>query len=462
MHTTKMMQLRVLQPMLVTGFVLAAFAAGLVPYAAMPLPIYHTALSALMAAAVLAMLLASMWLAAQAQLDGKPARMMLAFGFAFTAATLVPYGLLVPDLFPHVAPLARASAQASAAAWLDVVWHVTLLSGIAGFLAFNARFPSGTTPEIGRIWTRTFGFGGVVLWLAAVPAALRLPGTTRFINGMTPLGPARDLVFPLIAFLVLLTLLVHGILRRQPCMLDRFLGVACAATLLEVYASHVAGSVYTVGWYFARLDVTLLAAATLVVLIVESLVTSARLTRTMGRLASEANHDMLTGLPNRRFFESEGERAIESARHHKLPTAVGLVDIDLFKSYNDTFGHAAGDSCLRRVATLISECLWRPGDFVARLGGEEFVLVLPATDTIGAYFVMERIRETLAQAGLPAPSGGPLTVSIGVAELQPGDSLTDALSRADVALYQAKDGGRDRVQLNDLPEFELSFARRAG
>lgn len=164
-----------------------------------------------------------------------------------------------------------------------------------------------------------------------------------------------------------------------------------------------------------------------------------------------ATVDALTGLLNRRALDDRLQREVQLARRTGTTLTVMLCDVDFFKRYNDSLGHAAGDACLRRVAALFSQCCRRPGDFAARYGGEEFVLVLPDTPAEGAAIVARHLREIVHAAALPHPASeaaGHVTVSGGVVSCLPGAATTPAelLERADGALYRAKALGRDRVE----------------
>lgn len=161
--------------------------------------------------------------------------------------------------------------------------------------------------------------------------------------------------------------------------------------------------------------------------------------------------DGLTGVHNRRYFESRCLEEVQAARRSKLPLVCLLLDVDHFKRINDGHGHPAGDAVLRYVARLIRAQL-RGSDVVARYGGEEFVLLLPATPLPAALDTAERIRRVIAAQSMPVQVAEPLriTVSIGAAALLPGEDAAalaaDLVQRADQALYAAKQGGRNRVQ----------------
>ena len=163
------------------------------------------------------------------------------------------------------------------------------------------------------------------------------------------------------------------------------------------------------------------------------------------RLEAIANSDYLTGTMSRKAFEEEARRELARAARGGHPPVLLIVDIDHFKSVNDTFGHAAGDAVLVEFARLVTASLRAP-DRIGRMGGEEFVVLLPASSLEDARHVAERIR-SLAGA---SPVGGPFgtvryTVSGGYAAWQPGESLQQLTARADTALYMAKLSGRNRV-----------------
>jgi diguanylate cyclase (GGDEF)-like protein len=167
------------------------------------------------------------------------------------------------------------------------------------------------------------------------------------------------------------------------------------------------------------------------------------------QLEALSTTDALTGLANRRHFDTV--LANEWARASRLgqPLALGLLDVDWFKKYNDHYGHQAGDECLRQVARVLSGTISRPGDLVARYGGEEFVFIALATDLENAATMARRVCESLRRAGLPHDLSefACVTASIGVASVMPGrhNSAEDLLRAADRALYIAKGLGRNQV-----------------
>ena len=162
-------------------------------------------------------------------------------------------------------------------------------------------------------------------------------------------------------------------------------------------------------------------------------------------LAALARIDPLTNLANRRAFDERLNQGFAHAQRTRTPLAVAVIDLDNFKRRNDTYGHAAGDRCLQLLATQL-KAHSRAGDVVARIGGEEFALVFPNTNQIDAAAICTRIAFALRQG---CSTGGPLTFSCGVAELDA--TMLHActiLDRADRAMYAAKHSGKDRVCLH--------------
>jgi diguanylate cyclase (GGDEF)-like protein/PAS domain S-box-containing protein len=181
-----------------------------------------------------------------------------------------------------------------------------------------------------------------------------------------------------------------------------------------------------------------------------------KLVAALERMERMAATDGLTGLFNRRHFDGVAKTEWRRCAREQRPLSLLLLDADHFKSYNDRYGHPAGDDCLRAIATQLTVAAQRPADFVARYGGEEFLVLLPHTDRDGAAHVAERLRRLVAGLGLAHednPAGAVVTVSVGGATAWPGlkdsgpRSVAELLAAADAALYEAKSGGRNRVVL---------------
>jgi diguanylate cyclase (GGDEF)-like protein len=168
------------------------------------------------------------------------------------------------------------------------------------------------------------------------------------------------------------------------------------------------------------------------------------------RLEALAREDGLTGLPNRRSFDDALSREYRRARRNKKRLGLIILDVDWFKSFNDHYGHPAGDDCLRQVSKAIKNAIFRPGDMAARYGGEEFVMLLPDTDEAGAALIGERIRQAVSLLAIQheASRYGVVTVSVGIASFGRDTHLPRSemlLEYADRALYRAKADGRNLV-----------------
>ena len=161
-------------------------------------------------------------------------------------------------------------------------------------------------------------------------------------------------------------------------------------------------------------------------------------------LSDWAHKDTLTGLWNRRKAWDLMEYEAHRSNRHARPIGVAMMDIDKFKSVNDTLGHDVGDQVLRKVAAILSETL-RKGDILVRWGGEEFLAVFPETDQEGARIAAEKLRAAVESAPWDLPDRPGVTISIGVAGKTTTSEWDQVLKDADTALYRAKDNGRNRV-----------------
>jgi diguanylate cyclase (GGDEF)-like protein len=159
-----------------------------------------------------------------------------------------------------------------------------------------------------------------------------------------------------------------------------------------------------------------------------------------------AQHDPMTGLDNRRSLEIK-LKEMRSGSPDDEDIAVVLFDLDHFKAYNDSLGHLAGDTCLKRFADLIQDEMREGTDLAFRFGGEEFLVLLRESDLVDAVGVAERLRRTIERAAIPHPTHGISTASFGVASAKIGSSITneELIQSADLALYAAKRNGRNQV-----------------
>ena len=163
----------------------------------------------------------------------------------------------------------------------------------------------------------------------------------------------------------------------------------------------------------------------------------------------QALTDVLTGLPNRHAYEVRLAEELARCRRYNTDLCMVVWDVDKFKVINDSYGHAAGDRVLKVIAGKLNECT-RETDFLARFGGEEFVLLLPGTDLDATKLVAEKLRETVS--GTPfhfRDTDVSVTVSGGIAQLHKDETTSSLFERADKALYSAKEKGRNRTEVSE-------------
>lgn len=173
------------------------------------------------------------------------------------------------------------------------------------------------------------------------------------------------------------------------------------------------------------------------------------LRKELDQVKEESKIDTLTGISNRKAFDAKLEHTILKSRENNKPFSLLILDIDHFKKFNDTYGHLVGDKVLRYVAGSFKDNV-KGNDFVARFGGEEFAIILPDTNINGALIVSQQIREAISAGKLTEKgaetSYGRITISIGTTQFRASDLSHELLSRADKALYLAKERGRNRVE----------------
>ncbi|MBV6550838.1 GGDEF domain-containing protein [Acinetobacter soli] len=172
-------------------------------------------------------------------------------------------------------------------------------------------------------------------------------------------------------------------------------------------------------------------------------------------LETLSQQDSLTGLANRRYLDEVLEKEWRRAVRHSMPITIMMIDLDFFKSYNDTLGHIKGDECLREIAKALTSLTLRSGDLAARYGGEEFLLLFPMTNESEALIQVKRLMNVIRKIDIQHPSSdisSQVTLSVGVATMIPqvDDSISSFVSRADHALYTAKSKGRNQYQIANI------------
>jgi diguanylate cyclase (GGDEF)-like protein len=429
------------------GLGLVLFALVLTPVASIVLGQSYPLFGMLQAASITVSAITALLLLVQARATGSLPTAVLGAGFTYAAATMMPYALLFPGMFPGLGTAIGASPTA-----YQYLWMLSRTGLIVALIAYQwlrlaeRSYPTANTRGrlvIAGLTIAYIAFTPILIWLPALPPTIEGGHwSTFFIQFMVPL----------IVLIAGASALETFRSRRRANVLDAWVAIVAFGVIAETYLALAGVSRFTIGWYASRVVVLFATSAVLVVLLVQAGRLYADLIERAEVLLGEAHTDTLTELPNRRRFDEEFARAFGSAIRRSSPIGVAIIDIDHFKNYNDAFGHQAGDEALRRIAHAIAESVDRSGDFAARYGGEEFVVILEDTTLGGAAGVAERIRNAVLEAGIAAPSGGLLSVSVGVAARLPGSTGEALLRQADAALYDAKHDGRNRVSSWRSPE----------
>jgi diguanylate cyclase (GGDEF)-like protein len=432
------------------GLVAASIAAAAlltVPYGRVMLPSSPGFLPAFGSVTFVCDLLTAMLLFSQARMtrDGQTVR--LGVPYLFSSLIIVPHLLAFPGVFA-VTPTIGGSASA---VWLWCVWH-------GGFAVGVARYACGRPTQIGP--TRIVGSVVAVVVVAAcftVVATAGLPWLPVILQGnqfdrlnTLGIGPAILGITLSAEVLVLMRLRL-----RSPLAI--WLAVALFAASLDVALTLFGDGRYTTSWYVGRGLSLMTGIAVLIALLSELTAQASHVSEMNQQLQQLLGTDVLTKVASRRAFESVLPTEWRRARREASTLSVVMIDVDCFKGFNDLYGHPAGDACLRDVAERLACVLQRPADFIGRIGGEEFVLLLPGTEMAGALRVAELARAAVSRLSITHENSplGHVTVSLGVASCKPGrvggvDGQT-LIQAADKALYRAKTGGRNQVCAGEIP-----------
>ena len=411
------------------------------PYRALQLPVAIGIVSACGSLIAFADFFTAALLLGQSYASRSKSLACLAAAYSFCLLIVIPHLLSFPGLFTQ-APLLGSPGTT---AWLWSIWHF-------GFPIFVASYAL-VRDDAAKVFDRSIALPIIVI-VAALAAILMatvgLPALPTLVVGSTYTHLNSLGLGPVVALCNAAALVCVVVGRRARDTLALWITVAMVCSTLETCLGMLAADRYSLAWYLAR---TLGLMSNLVVL-VALLFQSMRLFTRASLLNRHLEHlsltDQLTQLPNRRAFDRSFDAEWQRAAHENLPISLLMIDIDLFKAFNDRLGHPAGDQCLGQVARTINSLARRPLDMAARLGGEEFVLLLPNTDAAGARQMAETVRAAINALRIHHPGAprGHLTVSIGTATLQPfGQTVAPAtlIERADQALYAAKRAGRNCV-----------------
>ena len=364
---------------------------------------------------------------------------------------LIPLVAIQLMVFPGVfSDSGLLNAGKQSAVWIWVFWHGGFPAVVSLALLVERCVKQHTVPVADiRLWTWNFALLplllGTALGLVATWFSQNLPELITSNSYKQLLYSPFAIMVWLVNIAALLLMVQRS---RQGGVMYIWLSLALFASLLDVTLTLAAGARYSLGWYAARVSSSISATVLLGVLLWEINKLYINTKRANELLYQQSMQDGLTGIFNRRFFDSRLPQELKLAAQRHTSLALLLLDVDHFKRFNDLYGHAVGDNCLRMVATTMQGSLKRPADFVARYGGEEFGIVLPDTDIEGARLVAERLCRKISDIRLQHGEGFiGVTASVGVAlwQVNSGDRAAELIGRADKALYRAKDTGRNRV-----------------
>jgi diguanylate cyclase (GGDEF)-like protein len=431
-----------------------------VPFSTIKLAAVPAFIPAYQSALIVCDLITAVLLFGQFRFLRSPGLLVLASGYLFTAAIASVHALTFPGVF---SPTGLLGAGPQSTAWLYTIWHVAFPSFVLAYAALKQQAPhelDASQPANARSNRTILVSIAAVLILVGAVTALVTAG-----HELLPVLLVNDRFAPTLVGRVFIgcILCIAAIallwVRRPRTVLDLWLIVVMCVWLFDIgLSAGFNASRFDIGWYGGRVYGLVAASWLLIVLLnkagkqqAELAALSAQLSLTNKTLEQQSLHDGLTGLANRRFFDTYLANQMGVARRPPQRTmALILLDIDLFKAYNDRYGHVAGDECLKEVAEVLQSCCRRPADMAARYGGEEFAIILPDTDWNGAIQIAENARCAVAQLQIPH-AGSPAThfvaISGGVAVFDPRANTTAAelIAVADKALFRAKSLGRNRI-----------------
>jgi diguanylate cyclase (GGDEF)-like protein len=417
----------------VTAAVVLVLSFVAVPFVGWPLGTSYTALTMFLSVSCVMMAVSAMLLWAQARVTYSGPLLVLAIAYVATAVMLV------------------ASTAAPEPSWSWLLWHVLFAASPIVYVAARQRLQRRDAGALARTQRVGVVIGAIGIG-AIVPAAMVLDSS----GTMVPSAATGSAVVSLIALGAIGMLVARD---RMRSVIDLWLGVAAVCTIVDVLLVVADGRAFTVGWYLSRVCTVVATGSMLTALVMQTAAVYAQLAKTAERLRSESLTDMLTGLVNRRGFDAQLAQAIGDGARRARGVALLMIDIDNFKTYNDTYGHPAGDRCLRLVADVLRKHANRTRDVAARFGGEELALIMPETNLGGAAVVARRLRAAVESLAIPQGNGARhrvVTISIGVCAVSNALEVSPAsmLAEADRALYAAKQGGRNRVVLSSAVGFE--------
>ena len=456
----------------------------LAPFAKMQLPPLPAFIAIYQSAQFINDVIIAVFLFGQSHFARSRSLSVLAGAYLFAGLMAVAHALTFPGLFT---PAGLLGAGPQTTAWLYVFWHggfPLLIMVYAACRPERQRFDRGAAPRAPPI----LAAAGLAVAAACGCTLIATLGQGLLPAVMQGNGYTSSAAGTISAVWLLNLLALVALARRRPySVLDLWLIVTMCAWLFDIALSALfnAGR-YDLGFYAGRIYGFLAASFVLGILLVENMklhVQLARLRDSERVKAVELQRltatDPLTGIANRRAFDEALEQEWRRMMRHKTPLSLLMIDVDYFKRFNDSYGHVAGDQCLRAVAQAIAGRARRAGELAARYGGEEFAVLLPQCDIAAASRLAALICETVRNCRILHEASGVapyVTVTIGVASVADVPKSVAALSRetaatvaslvgatllveaADHALYRAKMAGRDRVLAAGTEEIDIAAA----
>jgi diguanylate cyclase (GGDEF)-like protein len=394
-------------------------------------------------------LLTAYLLFSQFQSNGVRAFAILGAAYLVPGLLTLPYIAYYPGLFDKL-PMSAFFDGVSVSLWCWIVWHLAFAAIIVIYQLIDRRLDVRVADDRTMRSFMRAAIGCAVMLCACTTALIvtfrsALPILT--IHGQfTWLYVA--VVAPLIVIIDLGTIAVMLVSSRRRSTLQTWLMVTLAVSALEASMNALTNGRFTVSWYAGKVETLSAALIVLMVLLGEVNVLSRR-------LAALATTDGLTGLSNRQAFDADAHWALEIQNRVSLNLALLVIDVDYFKQYNDTYGHQAGDVCLRRIAESLRRVCGRATDLVARYGGEEFVVLLVGANAGQAARIAEAARADVEALGIEhrASAVAPVvTISVGGIHChRESAELAELFLRADQALYRAKTR-RNAVKIDVIPD----------
>jgi diguanylate cyclase (GGDEF)-like protein len=397
----------------------------------------RTLVGGLFAGGILALALYCACLAALTRFRGLLAYAVSASGFGFFYAVSTglldqPLGWLTPAGVPAI----------------DVVMQANGF-GVLTCALFQWLFVRGLLQERqAPLHRRPGAIVLVVAWLGSLASVPLLGGGTLIRANMAVVG---------LAIVAIVYELRQGFARGHPLARVTAVGFGALALPITAYVAMYAG---LLPWHPVLLHAIALGAWVQTIVLAVAVGTQVKALRGQQEQLAERTRELsllsqldpLTGLGNRRAYDVSVPAEIERCRRRGRTASLLVLDIDHFKRVNDTFGHVHGDAVIRALGMAIANSI-RSSDFAFRYGGEEFVVLLPGLENEMALAIGRRIMHEFSEGGPPAPDGSRprMTVSVGLAQLAPNDDAATLFERADAAMYRAKQNGRARAEVADLP-----------